>query len=333
MGDRALLDEEIIGATTYLQSVLSGDSSVCGETSCGKALKEVSGIDVKEIRALKTGAVFWHDRDYAITEFPDYTKGGHYIEQPHNNINKGSVISITTTSRSKIYVAVEVGNGRDGGFRDSLPKAGWEAEEGSVNNTCCALSAVFSKSMSSGGTVTLPALATRWTVMLIVVVPVCETLPIQPLPVLGSGSRGSGGRGSLDLGDLGASGGIDLGDLIQGGGSTDLKAQESTFGEWIRKSDKQECRSVCRSECREVSAAEWVKVGDNVECDGFYGGEVYLESSRGKVPTLEACKKACEAAKGCKSITYFKTKWCSHWSTPCAKTKWNKKADVSMTLK
>ena len=142
-------------------------------SKCGKALEKVSGIDVKEIGAMKKGAVFWHDRDYAITEFPDYMKGGHYIEQAHKAIKQGSVISITTASRSKIYVAVEA-SGRDGGFRNSLAKAGWAAEKGSVKNTCCPLGAVFSKSTSSGGTVKLPATATGQTVMVIVVVPVCK---------------------------------------------------------------------------------------------------------------------------------------------------------------
>ena len=90
----------------------------------------------------------------------------------------------------------------------------------------------------------------------------------ETLTVLGSGSggsRGSGGKGSIDLKDLkdsidlgksggsGGKGSIDLGNLIKGGGSTDLKAQKSTFGEWVRTSAKQECRS----ECRAVSAGSY----------------------------------------------------------------------------
>ena len=152
---------------------------VCGESgedtssSCGKALETVSGIDVKEIGAMEVGAVFWHDRDYAITGFPEYMKGGHYIEQAHKAIDQGSVISITTASRSKIYVAVEA-SGRDGGFRNSLVQAGWQAEEGSVENTCCALNAVFSHTTGSGGTLDLPPTTTTQTVMVIVVVPVCN---------------------------------------------------------------------------------------------------------------------------------------------------------------
>merc|ERR1711907_388968 len=57
---------------------------------------------------------------------------------------------------------------------------------------------------------------------------------------------------------------------------------------------------------------QWVEVGVKLECDG-YDGEVYLESSRGKVPTLAACKASCESAQGCQSISYFKSGWCAHW--------------------
>ena len=72
-----------------------------------------------------------------------------------------------------------------------------------------------------------------------------------------------------------------------------------------------------------------IEIGVNLECDG-YDGEVYLESSRGKVPTLAECKASCENTEECSSISYFKSGWCSHWSTPCKKTKFNKKVAVSL---
>ena len=78
-------------------------------------------------------------------------------------------------------------------------------------------------------------------------------------------------------------------------------------------------------------AEKWVEVGSQLECDG-YAGEVYMDSSRGKVQTLDACKKSCEDTASCKSITYFKTKWCTHWSTPCTKTRWKRKVAISLTL-
>merc|ERR1712048_846369 len=76
---------------------------------------------------------------------------------------------------------------------------------------------------------------------------------------------------------------------------------------------------------------QWIEIGVNLECDG-YDGEMYLESSRGKVPTLAACKASCESAQGCQSISYFKSGWCSHWGTPCKKTKYNKKVVVSLVF-
>ena len=62
-----------------------------------------------------------------------------------------------------------------------------------------------------------------------------------------------------------------------------------------------------------------VGYGGSTACDSS-AGEVYLLSSPGKGLSLDRCKKACEDTAGCQSITYFKTGWCSHYSTPCTKT-------------
>ena len=75
--------------------------------------------------------------------------------------------------------------------------------------------------------------------------------------------------------------------------------------------------------------SSWRKVGANTVCDTS-AGEVYLKSSPGKLPNLEACKKSCQDDAGCKSITYFKSGWCSHFSTPCTKGK--KGAGTTLTL-
>ena len=77
----------------------------------------------------------------------------------------------------------------------------------------------------------------------------------------------------------------------------------------------------------DVSA--WVDIGGKLQCD-TNAGEVYLDSSRGKVPTLEACRRSCAESIGCKSISYFNTRWCSHFSTPCTRVTWNKKVVMSM---
>merc|ERR1711907_886376 len=65
----------------------------------------------------------------------------------------------------------------------------------------------------------------------------------------------------------------------------------------------------------------WTEINANQECNG-YDGEVYLQSSRGQVPTLGVCK----------SISYFKSGWCSHWGTPCKSTRFNKKVVGSLQL-
>ena len=77
-----------------------------------------------------------------------------------------------------------------------------------------------------------------------------------------------------------------------------------------------------------IKPRTWTDIGAGVECDGS-AGEVYMKSSRGKVATLEACKQSCADTAGCKSFSYFKSGWCSHWATFCSKTKWNKKVAMS----
>ena len=63
----------------------------------------------------------------------------------------------------------------------------------------------------------------------------------------------------------------------------------------------------------------------SAECDNR-AGEVYLRNSPGKLSSLDLCKKSCQDAAGCRSITYFKSGWCSHYSTSCVTSKWKSKA-------
>merc|ERR1719305_1721663 len=80
------------------------------------------------------------------------------------------------------------------------------------------------------------------------------------------------------------------------------------------------------------SQITWEDVGFNTECDTS-AGEVYRkDQSPGKGSDLAACKKACEDDAGCKSITFFITGWCSHFSTECRNTKSNKNAMISIRL-
>ena len=75
----------------------------------------------------------------------------------------------------------------------------------------------------------------------------------------------------------------------------------------------------------------WREVGSKQICD-VSAGEVYLSKSPGKVSNLEECKKSCEHASGCQSITYFKSGWCSHFGTACTKTKKNSKVVIALRL-
>ena len=74
----------------------------------------------------------------------------------------------------------------------------------------------------------------------------------------------------------------------------------------------------------------WVEAGSNAQCDAG-AGEVYRSQSPGKVSDIDACKKSCEDDPKCKSITFFNSGWCSHFSTDCKKTKWASKA-IAMRL-
>ena len=93
--------------------------------------------------------------------------------------------------------------------------------------------------------------------------------------------------------------------------NTDLSENKHNTRNTIRMSNQ---AMTTLSRCLAVSlfvasvfAEKWVEVGSQLECDN-YAGDVYLESSRGKVATLGECKKLCEDAKSGKNVSYFKTK-------------------------
>ena len=56
------------------------------------------------------------------------------------------------------------------------------------------------------------------------------------------------------------------------------------------------------------------------ECDASKG-EKYLGQSSGNRADFAACQKSCEDAPKCKSITFFGSGWCSHFSTCCENRK------------
>ena len=75
----------------------------------------------------------------------------------------------------------------------------------------------------------------------------------------------------------------------------------------------------------------WSKAISRAECDTS-AGEVYMKGSPGKVSSLDKCKKSCKATRGCRSITFFKSGYCSLYSTPCTGTKRNNKAEALLSL-
>lgn len=75
------------------------------------------------------------------------------------------------------------------------------------------------------------------------------------------------------------------------------------------------------------NGCKWGHSSHNVKCDQSAGEKIMRQSSV-TVPSLEECKQSCEDAVGCRSITYFKTGWCAHFSTPCTNIKKSGKAIV-----
>ena len=51
-------------------------------------------------------------------------------------------------------------------------------------------------------------------------------------------------------------------------------------------------------------------------------GEILLPDSSGNVADVAACQKSCDDEPKCKSTTFFKSGWCSHYSTCCTKRKY-----------
>jgi len=52
-------------------------------------------------------------------------------------------------------------------------------------------------------------------------------------------------------------------------------------------------------------------------CD--YSASGHLPSSSGFVDSLAACTKSCQASSQCTSITFYGSKWCSHFSSKCTR--------------
>ena len=60
----------------------------------------------------------------------------------------------------------------------------------------------------------------------------------------------------------------------------------------------------------------WAAELKNTACDTRFGEKFLFKSSK-LVSDEEACKKSCDDVAACKSITFFTSGWCSHFSTEC----------------
>ena len=74
----------------------------------------------------------------------------------------------------------------------------------------------------------------------------------------------------------------------------------------------------------------WATRSTNTACDVRSGEKILFKSSK-LVSDEKACKKSCEDAAACKSITFYSSGWCSHFSTDCKKTKADRNA-ISIQL-
>ena len=111
-----------------------------------------------------------HDRNYKFTTVPSFLLRGVYIQQAHKSIGRGSQIKVRVSDDATLYMAVEP-SGRDGGFRKSLPKAGWTAiNTRTTLNWDGSNKLVLFKKETLADTVTLPKTTTGQTVGCITVI-------------------------------------------------------------------------------------------------------------------------------------------------------------------
>ena len=75
----------------------------------------------------------------------------------------------------------------------------------------------------------------------------------------------------------------------------------------------------------------WQSLGSKKGCD-TNAGEVYMREESDNFSDLEACQASCENAADCQSITFYKSGWCSHYSTPCTKPTLKRSAVGAMRL-
>jgi len=152
------------------QDPKDGAYTICSQQVLPTRLRAslVSGIDTT-IAIAAPGVKLWKDRDYVIGKLPKALSGATLFQGPHKAIAKNSVLSISTSAPSTVFLAFEQG-ARSGGF-GSLQ--GWDEAELQLmswgkKDSCNSKLVVYSKTVGAE-TITLPATSTSQTVMSILV--------------------------------------------------------------------------------------------------------------------------------------------------------------------
>ena len=126
---------------------------------------ELRGVRYKLSAAINNGTV-WVDRNYKFSNMPAYLEGTLLFQVPHKAIRQGTIIEFLSHQPSTIYLAHEAV--RNGGFKTSLPKYGWNlvTNHARLRTGCCNLRYIWKKVVTNDdlSTISLPATTTSETV-------------------------------------------------------------------------------------------------------------------------------------------------------------------------
>lgn len=134
-------------------------------------LSNRSGVTVGDNLGLEVGAIAWHDKTYAIVDFPSYLNGSYFIQLPFK-ITFGAQIKISTTGPAEVYIVTHSGVW-GGGYAETLENL-WKTKEGYVTTSSNVLDNVFSGAFLNATTITLPSTTTSSAVMAVVAKRLCE---------------------------------------------------------------------------------------------------------------------------------------------------------------
>jgi len=169
-----------------------------------------TGLGLEYCRAqMAETAVAWSDRQNRWTWVPAFMNHGILFRGPHDSTPTGTTLRVTASGAFRVYVIVEAdykgGIARTGGFLESLPKAGWQAESSAPSwGDTASTMRVFSIKASEGSELVIPPTSGP-AVFSLVVVSVASS-PDRLAEELKRSFRAwdREGRGGIRRGDLGA---------------------------------------------------------------------------------------------------------------------------------